>query len=91
MRTDPAPAPVDTMNALALLRELVDWKRVAEIQLGTLSRESAQTWQGIRDLTTAVEALTGALDITQQEVLRHGRCLAPVTSIPCPNTESAAK
>jgi hypothetical protein len=91
MKTDPAPAPVDTMSPVALLRELVDWKRTAEVQLGTLAREGEQTWQGIRDLTATVESLTAALDATSREVLRHGRCLAPVTSIPCPNTESVAK
>lgn len=91
MKTDRAPPPVDTMNGLAMLRELVDWKRVAEVQLGTLGRESEQTWQGIRDLTAAVENLAAAVDVMQNEVLRHGRCIAPVTSIPCPNAESTAK
>lgn len=91
MKTDRAPPPVDAMNAHAMLRELVEWKRVAEVQLGTLGRESEQTWQGIRDLTAAVESLAKVLDTMQQEVIRHGRCVGPVTSIPCPNTESVAK
>jgi hypothetical protein len=91
VKTDRAPPPVDTMNAHAMLRELVDWKRMAEVQLGTLGRESEQTWKGIGDLTVAVENLAAALDATHREVLRHGRCIAPVTSIPCPTTESVAK
>jgi hypothetical protein len=82
------PEPTDKMNACALLRELVDWRRTAEVQLGTLARESEQTWQGIRELTVAVENLAAALDATHREVLRHGRCVAPVTSIPKQSAES---